>query len=101
MSQALLRIKGIKVNKVNAEGVTPLFVASQNGHTDIVEAFLKIKGIKVNKPKRHGQTHYYGISQQGHLEIVKALRTKDIMVNKAHLSGYHPIIDSFKMGIQK
>ena len=65
MSQALLRIKGIKVNKVNAEGVTPLFVASQNGHTDIVEAFLKMTTLMLINQGLMEQLHYYGLPNKG------------------------------------
>ena len=33
--------KGADVNKAEKDGVTPLYIASQNGHCDIVEALLR------------------------------------------------------------
>ena len=43
-------MKNIDVNKPDNEGVTPLYIASQEGHKDIVELLLNMKNIDVNKP---------------------------------------------------
>ena len=61
------------VNKAHFKGFTPLFVASQRGHTEIVKALLENDDIDVNKASSDGATPLLIASQNGHTEIVDAL----------------------------
>ena len=97
MSQALLRIKGINVNKLNAEGVTPLYVAFQNKHTEIVKVLLE-HGGDVNKAC-NGVTPLYSAALNGHTDIVKVLlEINGIKVNKPRTDGEIPLFIASRKG---
>ena len=75
---------------------TPLFIAYQKGHIDIVKALLRTNGIDVNKANSDGVTSLDIASFQGHTDIVKSLlRTKGINVNKANSDGVTPLFLGF------
>ena len=64
---------GADANMANNAGWTALYVASDNGHTDIVRALLKA-GADVDKADDYGETALYWASENGHTDIVRALR---------------------------
>ncbi|KAJ7475598.1 ankyrin repeat-containing domain protein [Mycena galericulata] len=57
------------------QGVTPLFVAAQNGHFNIVQ-FLVTKGAVVNTLGTQGATPLFVAAQDGHTAIVQFPVTK-------------------------
>jgi ankyrin repeat protein len=62
------------VNAPNADGTTPLMVASQGGHKEIVKLLLA-KDVDVNaKDKTDGRTALWHAAQNGHTEIVELLK---------------------------
>jgi ankyrin repeat protein len=69
--EALLK-EGADVNKANNDGTSPLFVASCNGHCDVVEALL-CGGADVNKARNDGMTPLIMASCNGHCDVVEAL----------------------------
>jgi ankyrin repeat protein len=95
--------KGADKNKATTAGVTPIFIASQIGHLEIVKA-LVAAGADVNIARKgSGITPLYSASEKGHLEIVKTLLEAGADVNKATtvsgttVSGTTPLfIASFK-----
>ena len=54
--------------------MTPIFVASQNGHIEIVK-FLVSKVENPNEPRNDGVTPIQIASQQGNIDIVEILST--------------------------
>ena len=76
----------IDVNQTERYERTPLYCASENGHTEVVKALLAAKDINVNK----GNPLWYA-SENGHTKVVKALlAAKDINVNQAY-NGETPL----------
>jgi len=55
------------------DGATPLYVAAQNGYTEVVKLLLDNKGY-VNTKTHHGKKPLDAARQNYHLDIVK-LRT--------------------------
>ena len=65
------------------EGSTPLYVASQNGHTDIVAILLGTPGIHINQHNNINQTPLNIASDNGNTEIVRLLlQQPNIDLNK-------------------
>ncbi|XP_066907469.1 inversin [Halyomorpha halys] len=60
-------------SKVNSDEETPLFIASREGHTDIVALLLQF-GVKGLRPDIKGRTALHRSASRGHLEIVKLIR---------------------------
>ena len=84
---------GANVNKANKDSITPLLIASANGHTEVVKALLDTPTIDVNKTHRNGATPLLMASTNGHKEVVKALLEKpDIDINKANKDGFTPLL---------
>ena len=65
---------GVDVNKAidNEDGATPLCIASQNGHLEIVKVLIAA-GADVNQATKNGCTPLYVASLYGHLEVIKVL----------------------------
>jgi ankyrin repeat protein len=76
-----LLIFGADVNTLNDEGrpfhnnlETPLFIASTNGHLQVVERLLATPGINVNIKANDG-TPLHSATRKGHVSIVQRLLT--------------------------
>ena len=83
---------GIDVNQANKDGWTPLYRASEEGHTEVVKALLVAPGIDVNQANKDGWTPLYRASRQGRTEVVKALlASPGIAVNQANKDGKTPL----------
>src|SRR5437763_1893782 len=68
--------KGADSNSKDSSGVSALYIAAENGHTDVVKLLLE-KGADVNVAKRDdGQTPLWRAAEYGYLEIVKLLVAK-------------------------
>ena len=66
----LLKVEGIDVNQAETKyGGTPLFVAAEKGHQEIVSMLLKVEGIDVNQATKDGRTPLW----QQHLKVIKRL----------------------------
>jgi len=88
----LLMKEGIDVNQAHKYGVTPLFIASQNGHTEVVSLLLAKEGVDVNQAQKDGATPLYIASQNGHTEVASLLLAKEgVNVNQAQKHGVTPL----------
>ena len=56
--------------QVKHNGVTPLYIAAQNGHIDVVKLLLDNK-TDVNASNHYGVTPLYCAAQNGHTKVVK------------------------------
>ena len=90
---ALFIERGARLNDQNAGGRTPLLVASEKGHLEVVRLLLSKEGIDINKPAKNGLTPLIFASWKGHLEIVRVLLSKEgIDVNKPKNEGITSLI---------
>ena len=53
--------------------MTPLIIACQNGHSNVVSLFLKVKGIEVNHQRKTGATSLFFACKNGHTAVVNLL----------------------------
>jgi hypothetical protein len=82
-----------------ADGATPLHIASQEGHVEVVERLLARQGVEVNMTKQNGATALHIASQNGHVEVVERLLAhQGIEVNKTNHVGATALIGASHRG---
>jgi ankyrin repeat protein len=82
----------INVNAVDDDGSTPLIIASQEGHTNIVAILLGTPGIQINQADNGGASPLFFASQYGHTDIVTILLgTPGIQINQPDNDGTTPL----------
>jgi len=89
-------VKRLLASKTNpnialSNGVTPLYIATAKGYTEIVKLLLTTDGIEVNKAAIDGSTLLLIASNFGHIEIVKLLLASGAEVDKAINDDYPPL----------
>ena len=65
------------INKQTKLGHSPLWVASYNGHIDVVRYLIEQAGANKTRPSSDGTSPFVISCQQGNLEIVKYLLRED------------------------
>ena len=61
----LLAKQGVDVNQAEGSGSTPLFIASQEGHSEVVSMLLAKQGVDVNQADNYDWTPLYIASEKG------------------------------------
>ena len=78
----LLQIDGIDINR-RYSGFTPLSIACQQGHSEVVQVLVTMKEIQINQAGKNRATPLYMACQEGHLKVVQVLLTrKEILICK-------------------
>jgi ankyrin repeat protein len=72
MIKLLLKFEA-HVNVKDDNGVTPLFIASQNGHDKVVDLLLKSPEININVTNNNGVTPLFVASEKGHEKVADLL----------------------------
>ena len=85
-----LLLGGGDVNESGRYGHTPLHIASEYGHLEIVN-FLLAAGAEVNKTDKSGDTLLHDASKKGHFKVVKALIRAKADVRIVNHTGKSPI----------
>jgi ankyrin repeat protein len=86
----MLLDKQAVVNIQDVEGVTPLYMACQQGHKDVVKMLLD-KHADINIQNVNGATPLYIACHQGHKYITKMLLDKQADVNIQNFKGFTPL----------
>ena len=64
---------GADVNQATAKGVTPLYVAAQNGHEACVVSLIQA-GADIHKAANHGRTPLAAAVNRKHEKVVALLK---------------------------
>ena len=78
------------VNQAENDGVTPLLIACQKGHTEIVTKLIAANA-DVNQANNNGATPLYVACQNGRAEVVTKLIAANADVNQADNDGVTPL----------
>ena len=68
----VVRVLVTELQSQPSSGSTPLFVAAQEGHLEVVLLLVTELGTKVNQTVKDGATPLFAAVQYGHLEVVRA-----------------------------
>jgi ankyrin repeat protein len=86
------------VNAAANDGATPLFIASEKGHLEVVNELLSrgaavdsILMVSASAPHFVGSTPLYAASHFGHAGVVRALLLRGAAVSHASSSGDTPL----------
>jgi ankyrin repeat protein len=84
---------GADVNQGDRDGVTPLYMAAQQGHVALVQCLVKKLGADINQTTHDGATSLYIAAQQGHLPVVQCLvKECGADINQANHNGATPLM---------
>ena len=73
----LLESNAIQINQPDENGTTPLCIACQNGHLNIVRVLLESNAIQLNDSMNNGATPLIIATYLGQSSIVQALLSND------------------------
>nr|XP_022287454.1 uncharacterized protein LOC111100100 isoform X2 [Crassostrea virginica]XP_022287461.1 uncharacterized protein LOC111100100 isoform X2 [Crassostrea virginica] len=88
---------GASVNLCDNNGISPLFIASQNGHDSTVQLLLD-KGADVNLCQENGCSPLFIASRNGHDSTVKLLLDKGADINLCTKTGCSPLLIASQEG---
>ena len=96
--KALLRnVNHVDINKCNDWEESPLILASEHRHCDIVK-FLLSSGADTNLCDKLGQSPLILASRHGHCDIVKCLHSSGADVNLSEIFGQSPLFVASQEG---
>jgi ankyrin repeat protein len=64
---------GWDVNEVDADGRTPLLLATQKGYLSVIQVLLNHPQINLRAQDQWGSTALHKAAKQGHLAVIKLL----------------------------
>ena len=84
-------------NPSDVHGITPLLLAAEYGHVNIVQLLMKLTE-NPNAPRNTGFTPIHSAAIYGHLEVVRLLMTATTNPNTPDKEGWTPIHCAAKEG---
>lgn len=92
--------KGVKIDRIDNHGNTPLLLAANNGHAKTVELLIK-KGLKVNWQNHLLDTPLHKAVKNGHNEVIKILLKNGASVKLKDDCGRTPLFVAAQNGQAK
>ena len=89
--------KGADLHLANDEGATPLIIASQEGHLEVVKSVVE-KGAVVDQPANDGARALTQASFNGHLGVVHFLLSAGANINHLNTNGLSPLFGAAQRG---
>ncbi len=77
------------INQCNSDGWTPLHVASNEGHVDLIELFVEY-GSKIDSRSRNFRTPLHIASIRGNLGVIQAVLMAGADINAKDIDGNTP-----------
>jgi ankyrin repeat protein len=78
--QYLVEMAGADVHAANAEGNTPLHIASESGHLKVVQYLVEMAGADVHAVNANGHTALHLASAHGQLEVAISHKRLEVTV---------------------
>ena len=79
------------MDQTNRNNETPLHIASQNGHLEIVKLLIASGGL-VNDANRDGETPLHLATSTGNLEVIKVLIASSADLDCKDETGKTPLL---------
>jgi len=77
------------LNECNSDGWTPMHVASNEGHVELIEVFAEFGG-NLDCRSKNLRTPLHVACIRGNFGVIKALIQKEVDINAQDLDGYTP-----------
>jgi ankyrin repeat protein len=90
--------KHINVNAATEDGITSLFMAAHQGHTDVVKSLIAAKADVNKATKYYDTTPLHIAAQMGKTDVVKTLMASNAKVNLQNNNGYSPLFIAAENG---
>ena len=97
LSQTDLSKKDLILLKKTVDGATPLYIAAQEGHLEVVRCLVG-QGANVDQDNKDGSTPLYIAAHHGHLAVVQLLVENGANVNHANNNGITPLYIATQKG---
>ncbi|XP_071122331.1 uncharacterized protein [Mytilus edulis] len=85
------------VNHCSDDGVSPLFMACQKGHTKVVQMLIT-NNADINKCRDTGVSPLFMACQEGYTDVVQMLITNNADINKCRDTGESPLFIACQEG---
>lgn len=77
------------LNECNSDGWTPMHVASNEGHVELIDIFAEFGG-NLDCRSKNLRTPLHVACIRGNFNIIKALLMKEVDINAQDIDGYTP-----------
>ncbi|XP_052085420.1 uncharacterized protein LOC127723035 isoform X2 [Mytilus californianus] len=85
------------INKCRETGASPLYIACQEGHTEVVQMLIK-SNADINKCRETGTSPLHIACEEGHTEVVQMLINYNADINKCTETGTSPLYIASEKG---